>query len=99
MRDLQAPWRRRLRCLLVTGPLLLASCTDSDAATGSCPVPLSPKEVRRRCNEALHECLSSKIQGMRSETMKHSLCLICQDACVQNQGVWPNRLWDERPCK
>lgn len=96
-----------LRTMAIPIVMLSAGCTESGEPPGSggggvagqCPAPRSYKEIKERCNEAFTKCLESRIQSIRSETMGHSLCHICRDECMQNQGEWPDFLADGRPCR
>lgn len=80
---------------------LMTRCTEEDRLTGqNHPIEcLSPQEVKKRCNKEFNTCLESPIQSIPSETSGHSLCWPCKDVCMQNNGVWPDRLWDGRPCR
>jgi hypothetical protein len=96
------------RCALATTLVILSTgCTEpgdppgsgGSGVAGQCPAPLSYKQIKEQCNEAFTKCLGSRIQSIRSETMGHSLCHICRDECMQNQGEWPDFLDDGRPCR
>jgi hypothetical protein len=96
-----APFRS---ALLAAAILVLATrCTEEDAllkgAGKSVEECLPYEEVRKRCTQAFAECLDSPIQSVRSGTSGHSLCHVCQDVCMQENGVWPARLRDGRPCR
>jgi hypothetical protein len=80
---------------------LTTRCTEEDRLAGqNQPIECLPyEEVRKRCTQAFNDCLDSRIQSIRSETSGHSLCHVCQDVCMQSNGVWPDRLWDGRPCR
>jgi hypothetical protein len=87
--------------LAATVLALTTRCTDEDWRAGqNQPIECLPyAEVRKRCNEAFNDCLDSPIQSIPSETRGHSLCHVCQDVCMQKNGVWPDRLLDGRPCR
>lgn len=102
MSDLQALRHHPLRSLLSAGVcLLLVACPSKDdwQDIGDCPVPSSNEEIKQRCNAAFNRCLETRIQGIESETWGHSLCPIYRDMCMQQKGVWPDKLWDGRPCQ
>ena len=94
-------------CLVVTALVLLTTgCTESgeppgrggEGSAGQCPAPLSYKEIKERCKEGFTKCLDSRIQSIPSGTAGHSMCHVCRDECMQNQGEWPAFLDDGRPC-
>lgn len=94
---------RSLRSVVLAAAALALTtrCTEEDRLTRQhqsieC---LPYEEVRKRCNQAFTDCLDSRIQSIRSDTSGHSLCHVCQDVCMQNNAVWPDRLWDGRPCR
>jgi hypothetical protein len=94
--------RHAVACLLSAGLcLLLVACASKEdwQDIEDCPVPLSNEELKRRCNAAFNRCLETRIQGIDSETWGHSLCPICRDMCMQQKGVWPDKLRDGRPCQ
>jgi hypothetical protein len=77
---------------------LVSGCTSlEDPPDGICEVPFKTK--RERCNDAFTECLGTRIQSMPSGTHGHSMCHVCQDFCMRNNGVWPGALPDGRPCR
>jgi hypothetical protein len=90
--------------LLAASTLVLTTrCTEEkespEEARASAEQCLPYEEVKNRCNRALNDCLDSPIQSIGSWTSGHSLCLICKDVCMQKNGVWPDKLWDGRPCR
>lgn len=99
--------RHATSVMTVFAVMLVAGCTEAGGPPGTggggtelqCPQPLSYKEIRERCNEAFSKCLESRIQSIPSRTHGHSLCHVCQDVCMQNQGEWPEVLDDGRPCR
>jgi hypothetical protein len=91
------------RSILVAAAALALTtrCIEEDQLSGESQVKdcLSPKEVKKRCNKEFNACLNSPIQNIPSDTSGHSLCWPCKDVCMQNNGVWPDRLWDGRLCR
>jgi hypothetical protein len=90
--------------LLTSAILALATgCTEEDeflaGAGKNVEACLPYEEVQKRCYQAFAQCLDSPIQSIRSGTSGHSMCHICQDVCMQGNGVWPDRLRDGRPCR
>lgn len=94
-----------LRAILVASAVLALTirCTEGDEplerAGKNVEQCLPYEEVRKRCNQAFSNCLDSPIQSIPSETSGHSLCHVCQDVCMQKNGIWPDRLRDGRPCR
>lgn len=75
-----------------------SGCTSmGDPPPGICEIPY--RERREQCNAEFTRCLDSPLQGIRSDTFGHSMCHVCLDACMQNNGVWPDALADGRPCR
>jgi hypothetical protein len=99
----QQPGQLRSFMLAAMALVLTTQCTEGteppEGAGNSVEQCLTYKEVRDRCNEAFTECLHSRIQNIHSKSSGHSLCHVCQDVCMQENGVWPDRLWDGRPCR
>jgi hypothetical protein len=89
--------------LVATALALQTRCTEGNeppkGAEKGVEQCLTYEDVRERCNTAFTECLNSRIQSIRSRSSGHSLCHICQDVCMQENGVWPDKLWDGRPCR
>ena len=77
---------------------LASGCTFlEDPPDGICEVPTKTK--RERCNEEFTACLGTRIQSIPSGTWGQSMCHVCQDFCMRNNGVWPDALPDGRSCR
>jgi hypothetical protein len=100
MRCLKQPNLKRwglqnLAKLIIWSTVAGCSSLDDPPGGGQClPYP----QLTRRCNEAFNKCLDSAIQSIWSETYGHSMCHVCKDVCMRQNGVWPDEV-DDRPCK
>jgi hypothetical protein len=100
MRHPNAARRKCVRVLLwgAMACALLSGCMSmGDPPAGVCELPY--REKRQRCSEDFTKCLDSPLQHIRSDTFGQSLCHVCQDVCMQNNGVWPDGLDDGRACR
>jgi hypothetical protein len=92
------PYRRGLQVLaklIIWGAVAGCSSLDDPPEGGQClPYP----QLKKRCDMAFSQCLDSSIQGIWSETYGHSMCHVCKDVCMRQNGVWPDAV-DDRPCK
>jgi hypothetical protein len=93
--------RWALRHLMLAGAMALglsSGCMSmGEPPDGICELPY--RERRERCNEEFVKCLGSRIQSIPSGTRGHSLCHVCQDFCMRNNGDWADALPDGRPCR
>lgn len=97
----QGATRPSRRVLFSVSIMLLgvaSGCTSmGDPPPGVCEIPY--REKREQCNEELTKCLDSPLQSIHSDYFGHSICYVCMDVCIQNNGVWPDALADGRACR
>jgi hypothetical protein len=89
--------RSRLAGAVVTMGLSSGCMSMGESPDGICELPY--REKRERCNEEFVKCLGSRIQSIPSGTRGHSLCHVCQDFSIRNNGEWADALPDGRPCR